>query len=44
MCNDTIKQLQQEMLDFIGLDLWPPNSPELSLVDYKVWGVMQHSL
>jgi len=24
--------------DFIGPDLWPPNSPDLNLV---VWGVMQ---
>jgi len=32
--NDNIKQLQQEMPDFIGPDLWPPNSPDLSLVDY----------
>jgi len=41
LCMDTIKQLQQETLDFIGPDLWPQNSPDLNLVDYKVWGVMQ---
>jgi len=35
-CKDAIKQLQQEMPDFIGPDLWPPNSPDLNLVDYKV--------
>jgi len=22
--------------------LWPPNSPDLSSVDYKIWAVMQH--
>jgi len=37
----TIKQLQQETPDFIGPDLWPPNSPDLNFVDYKVWSVMQ---
>ena len=26
--NDTIKLLQQETPDFIGSDLWPPNSPD----------------
>ena len=36
---DTIKQLQQDTPDFIGL--WSPNSPDLNPVDYKVSGVMQ---
>jgi len=36
---DTIKLLQQETPDFIGPDLWPPNSPDLNQVDYKVWGI-----
>jgi len=40
-CKDTIKQLQQETPHFIGPDLWPPNSTNQNLVDYKVWGVMQ---
>jgi len=34
---DTIKLLQQETPDFTGPDLWPPSSPGLNLVDYKVW-------
>jgi len=38
---DTIKLLQQEMPDFSGPDLWPQNIPDLNIVDYKVWGVMQ---
>jgi len=37
---DTIKLLQQETLNFIGPDFWPPNSP----VIYKVWGVMQETV
>ena len=41
---DNIKQLQQETPDFIRPDLWPPNSPDLSLMDYKFWGVMQQSV
>jgi len=38
---DTIEQLQQETPDFIGPDLSSPNSPDLNLMDYKVWGVMR---
>jgi len=38
---DAIKLLQKETSDFIGPDLWPPDNPDLNLVDYKVWGVMQ---
>jgi len=38
---DTIKVLQQETTDFIGPDLWPTNSADPNLVDYKVLGVMQ---
>jgi len=38
---DTIQLLQQETPDFMDPDLWPPNSPDLNPVDYKIWGVMQ---
>jgi len=31
---DTIKLLQQEIPDFIGADLYPPNSPDLNPVDF----------
>ena len=27
--------------DFITPDLWPPNSPDLNLVDYRMWGILQ---
>jgi len=38
---ETIKLLQRETPAFISPDLWPPNSPDLSPVDYKIWGAMQ---
>jgi len=40
---ETIKLLQLEMPAFISPDLglWPPNSPDLNPVNYKICGVMQ---
>jgi len=38
---DTVQLLQQETPEFIALDLWPPNSPDLNPVDYRVWGLIQ---
>jgi len=33
-----------ETLDFIPPMLWPQNSPDLNLIDYKVWSVMQRKV
>ena len=38
---ETIKLLQREMPAFISPDLWPPNSPDLNLVNYQICGVIQ---
>jgi len=32
---------ERETPDFIGPDLWLPDSPDLNPIDYKIWGVMQ---
>src|SRR6218665_2102879 len=38
---DTIALLRRETPSFIGQELWPAaNSPDLNLVDYKIWGVI----
>ena len=39
--HQTIELLQRETPKFIPPDLWPPNSPDLNPVDYRIWGVMQ---
>ena len=41
---DTVQLLQQETPAFISPDLWPPNSPDLNPVDYRIWGLMQQRL
>ena len=38
---DTVRFLEQSTPAFIPPDLWPPNSPDLSTVDYKIWGDIQ---
>lgn len=38
---ETVELLKRETPDFIGPDLWPPNSPDLNPVDYKIWGIIQ---
>jgi len=38
---DTVRLPEQVTPAFIPLDLWPPNSPDLNPVDYKIWGVVQ---
>ena len=38
---DTMALLRRETTDFISPDQWPPNSPDMNPVDYKIWAVMQ---
>ena len=37
----TVELLRQETLDFLALNLWPLNSPDLNHVDYEIWAAMQ---
>jgi len=41
---DTINRLERDRPAFNSPDPWPPNSPDLNTIDYKVWGVMQHRI
>ena len=36
-----VEYLCQATPEFISPDLWPPNSPDLNPVDYKIWGCVQ---
>jgi len=38
----TVELLSQEMPNFFALNLWPPNNPDFSPLDYEIWAVMQH--
>ena len=37
----TVELLEKEVPDFISPSLWPPNSPDLNPVDYKIWSLVQ---
>lgn len=38
---DTVEMLRLNTPAFIPPTLWPPNSPDLNPVDYKIWGILQ---
>ena len=38
----TVELQRQETSNFLSANLWPPNSPDLSPMDYDIWAVMQH--
>jgi len=37
----TVALLLAHTPDYIGPQYWPPNSPDFSLVDYVIWGILQ---
>jgi len=38
---ETITLLSSATPDFIGPEMWPPNSPDLNPVDYSIWSVVE---
>ena len=38
---DDVKKFFLTYTNFIGPEVWPPNSSDLNPVDYKIWGLMQ---
>ena len=41
LAKEMVDLLKHETLDFIPPSLWPSNSPDLNLVDYRIWGLLQ---
>jgi len=41
-CRTTFATVRQETSNFLASNQWPPNSPDLSPVDYEILAVMQH--
>jgi len=41
---ETVALLKAEMPGFISPQQWPPNSPDLNLVDSEIWGVFQQRI
>ena len=37
---ETVEYLTCNTPDFIGPEMWPPNSPDLNPVDYSIWSIM----
>ena len=43
--NETVRFLnQQQYLTLLQPNMWPPNSPELNLVDYCVWSALERNV
>ena len=40
----TIEVIRKETPEFIPPQLWPPNSPDLNPVDYRVWEISQEMM
>jgi len=38
---DTVRLLELATPAFMPSDRWPPNSPDLNPVDYKIWSIVQ---
>ena len=38
---ETIELLSRDTPDFVGPEMWPPNSPDLNPVDYSIWSVVE---
>ena len=36
------KEKPKEISEIIGVFLWAPSSPDLNLIDYAVWGVLEN--